>query len=54
MSRSATDDGGEVDADAPLIRLVNQIIVDAFKLRASDIHLEPLEKDSACATGLTA
>jgi general secretion pathway protein E/type IV pilus assembly protein PilB len=38
------DDGGEVDADAPLIRLVNQIIVDAFKLRASDIHLEPLEK----------
>ena len=38
------DDGGAVDADAPLIRLVNQIIVDAFKLRASDIHLEPLEK----------
>jgi len=35
---------GEVEADAPLIRLVNQIIVDAFKLRASDIHLEPLEK----------
>ena len=38
------DDGAAVDADAPLIRLVNQIIVDAFKLRASDIHLEPLEK----------
>mgnify|MGYP001551921410 FL=1 len=38
------DDGTELDADAPLIRLVNQIIVDAFKLRASDIHLEPLEK----------
>jgi general secretion pathway protein E/type IV pilus assembly protein PilB len=38
------DDGGAVDADAPLIRLVNQLIVDAFKLRASDIHLEPLEK----------
>ncbi len=38
------DDGGEVEADAPLIRLVNQIIVDAFKLRASDIHLEPMEK----------
>jgi general secretion pathway protein E/type IV pilus assembly protein PilB len=38
------DDGGAVDADAPLIRLVNQIIVDAFKLRASDIHLEPLAK----------
>jgi general secretion pathway protein E/type IV pilus assembly protein PilB len=38
------DDAGDVDADGPLIRLVNQIIVDAFKLRASDIHLEPLEK----------
>ena len=38
------DDGIEVDADAPLIRLVNQLIVDAFKLRASDIHLEPLAK----------
>jgi general secretion pathway protein E/type IV pilus assembly protein PilB len=38
------DDGVEVDADAPLIRLVNQLIIDAFKLRASDIHLEPLAK----------
>jgi general secretion pathway protein E/type IV pilus assembly protein PilB len=38
------DDGGAIDADAPLIRLVNQIIVEAFKLRASDIHLEPLAK----------
>ena len=38
------DDGAESETDAPLIRLVNQIIVDAFKLRASDIHLEPLEK----------
>ena len=38
------NDGGELDADAPLIRLVNQLIVDAFKIRASDIHLEPLSK----------
>lgn len=38
------DGGGEVEADAPLIRLVNQIIIDAFKMRASDIHLEPLSK----------
>jgi len=38
------NEGGEIEADAPLIRLVNQIIVDAFKIRASDIHLEPLEK----------
>jgi len=38
------DDTTIVEADAPLIRLVNQIIVDAFKMRASDIHLEPLSK----------
>jgi len=38
------DDAATVEADAPLIRLVNQIIVDAFKMRASDIHLEPLAK----------
>src|SRR5437667_42663 len=37
-------DSGTVEADAPLIRLVNQIIVDAFRMRASDIHLEPLPK----------
>ena len=37
----ATD---SVEADAPLIKLVNQIIADAFKMRASDIHLEPLSK----------
>jgi type IV pilus assembly protein PilB len=40
----AMQDGGTVEADAPLIKLVNQIIVDAFKMRASDIHLEPLGK----------
>ncbi len=39
-----SDDGAAVDADAPIIKLVNSIIVDAFKLRASDIHLEPLSK----------
>ncbi len=36
------DDGATVDADAPLIRLVNTMIIEAFKMRASDIHLEPL------------
>jgi type IV pilus assembly protein PilB len=39
--------GGEaltVEGDAPLIRLVNQLIIDGFKMRASDIHLEPLAK----------
>ncbi|MFN0068226.1 MAG: GspE/PulE family protein [Limisphaerales bacterium] len=37
-------DGSAVDADAPIIKLVNSVIVDAYKMRASDIHLEPLEK----------
>ena len=41
---AAASDGGTVATDAPLIKLVNQIIVDAFKMRASDIHLEPLAK----------
>ncbi len=38
------DDGATVDADAPIIKLVNSIIVEAFKMRASDIHLEPMAK----------
>ena len=33
-----------MDADAPIIKLVNTLIVEAFKVRASDIHLEPLPK----------
>lgn len=31
------------DSDAPVIKLVSLIIMEAFKRRASDIHLEPLE-----------
>ncbi len=37
-------DGAVVEADAPLIKLVNSMITEAFKMRASDIHLEPLSK----------
>ena len=37
--------GGDVkEDDAPIIRYVNSMIVDAIKRKASDIHLEPLEK----------
>lgn len=32
------------DGDAPIIKLVYQIILEAIGRRASDIHLEPLEK----------
>ncbi len=40
--------GGDVEAggggdDAPIIRLVMQTLTEAFRLRASDIHIEPLE-----------
>jgi general secretion pathway protein E/type IV pilus assembly protein PilB len=32
------------DSDAPIIRLVSLIITEAVKMRASDIHLEPMER----------
>ncbi len=32
------------ESDEPIIKLVNLIILEAFRRRASDIHLEPLEK----------
>jgi type II secretory ATPase GspE/PulE/Tfp pilus assembly ATPase PilB-like protein len=32
------------EADAPIIRMVSMLIVEAHRLRASDIHLEPLDK----------
>ncbi len=38
-----TDDSAS-ESDAPIIKLVSLIILEAFKHRASDIHLEPLEK----------
>ncbi|MGI8967370.1 MAG: GspE/PulE family protein [Limisphaerales bacterium] len=44
MRGMEADDGATVDADAPIIKLVNTLIVEAFKSRASDIHLEPLAK----------
>lgn len=42
IAQLQVDDGSVVDADAPIIKLVNTMIVEAFKMRASDIHLEPL------------
>lgn len=45
------DDSGEMvddlapdPTDAPVIQLVNMIIQEAIKMRASDIHIEPYEK----------
>ena len=37
-------EGGDDEGDAPVIRLVSLILMDACKMKASDIHLEPMEK----------
>ncbi len=37
-------EGSENESDAPIIRMVTMLLVEAQKMRASDIHLEPLEK----------
>lgn len=50
---SETSAEGVIDADhlrdlaseAPIIRLVNRLILNAVEVRASDIHLEPFEKE---------
>jgi len=37
------DDGVVKDVDAPIVKLVNGILVNAIKVGASDIHVEPFE-----------
>jgi type IV pilus assembly protein PilB len=36
--------GDETDDDAPIIQLVSSLLIEAQNARASDIHIEPLEK----------
>jgi type IV pilus assembly protein PilB len=38
------EDIAETETDAPIIKLVGLIIMEAYRNRASDIHIEPLEK----------
>ena len=38
------EDASVSESDEPIIKLVNLIILEAFRRRASDIHIEPLEK----------
>jgi type IV pilus assembly protein PilB len=38
------DEVTETEADAPIIKLVGLVINEAYRSRASDIHIEPLEK----------
>ncbi|MDQ3001456.1 MAG: type IV-A pilus assembly ATPase PilB [Fibrobacterota bacterium] len=45
--QEAADDEGSADysvMEAPLVRLVNKVLSDAVKVRASDIHIETYEK----------
>jgi type IV pilus assembly protein PilB len=44
VREGASADGAGPSDDAHIIRLVNLMIVEAHRARASDIHLEPLEK----------
>ncbi|MCF7849154.1 MAG: Flp pilus assembly complex ATPase component TadA [Kiritimatiellales bacterium] len=39
-----TVDGDAADSEEPIIKLVNLLILEGFRSRASDIHLEPLNK----------
>ena len=38
------EEKGVKETDAPIIRYVHMLVTEAVKRRASDIHLEPLEK----------
>ncbi len=37
------EEGGAVEGDAPVIKLVSMLLLEAYSSRASDIHIEPLE-----------
>ncbi len=41
---SGSAESVEVVDDGPIIKLVSLIIIEAYKMKASDIHMEPLEK----------
>ena len=43
-TQSAVDIGDPANDDAPVVKFVNGILVEAIRRRASDIHFEPYEK----------
>jgi len=43
-SADGADSNGDDDDDAPIVRFVNKMLLDAIRLGASDIHFEPYEK----------
>jgi hypothetical protein len=50
----AVEDLLEAANDAPIIRMLNALLTQAAKDGASDIHIEPYERSSACASASTA
>ena len=44
MQSLLANEADATEADAPIIKLVSLIIMEAFRSRASDIHLEPMSK----------
>ncbi len=41
---ASSDSGVNDDDDAPIVKLVSMIIIEAFHKKVSDIHMEPMEK----------
>ncbi len=41
---ASSDSGVSDDDDAPIVKLVSMIIIEAFHKKVSDIHMEPMEK----------
>jgi type IV pilus assembly protein PilB len=44
IAREASNASSDVADEAPIVRFVNKILMDAIKMGASDIHFEPYEK----------
>lgn len=43
-SQSSKDDDGPVVDEAPIVKFVNKLLIDAIRMGASDLHFEPYEK----------
>ncbi len=46
LSSTATEDIKEMAEDASIVTFVNQLLLQAYKERATDIHIEPFEDES--------
>ena len=43
-AENAEDEGSDID-ETPVVRFVNKVLLDAIKRGATDIHIEPYEKE---------